>query len=119
MARRFTIKEKIDLVRNYYSSGNNASEAARKAGENPLHASTVMRLIRKFEESKSVADEARSGRPSVCKSEDFQRVVLQEIDSNTPTSTRRIARQISVASDYDVSHVTVFNTLKELSYKPF
>ena len=29
MARRFTIKERIDLVRNYYSSGNNASEAAR------------------------------------------------------------------------------------------
>ena len=110
MARRFTIKERIDLVRNYYSSGNNASEAARKAGENPPHASTVMRLIRKFEESGSVADKARSGRPSVRKSEDFQRVVLQEIDSNTPTSTRRIARQISVASDYDVTHVTVFNT---------
>ena len=33
MTRRFTIKERIDLVRNYYSSGNNASEAARKAGE--------------------------------------------------------------------------------------
>ena len=119
MARRFTIKERIDLVRNYYSSGNNASEAARKAGENPPHASTAMRLIRKFEESGSVADEARSGRPSVSKSEDFQRVLLQEIDSNTPTSTHRIARQISVASDYDASHVTVFNTLKELSYKPY
>ena len=75
MARRFTIKERIDLMRNYYSSGNNASEAARKAGENPPHASTVMRLIRKFEERESVADEARSGRPSVSKSEDFQRVV--------------------------------------------
>ena len=36
-----------------------------------------------------------------------------------PTSTRCIARQISAASDYDVSHVTVFNTLKELSYKPY
>ena len=58
MARRFTIKERIDLVRNYYSSGDNASEASRKGGENPLHASTVMRLIRKFEESGSVADEA-------------------------------------------------------------
>ena len=98
MARRFTIKERIDLVRNYYSSGNNASEAARKAGENPLHASTVMRLIRKFEESESFADEARSGRPSVSKSEDFQRVVLEEIDSNTPTSTRRIARNDKVYS---------------------
>ena len=61
MARRFTIKERIDLVRNYYSSGNNASEAIRKAGENPPHDSTVMRLIGKFEESRSVADEARSG----------------------------------------------------------
>ena len=71
MARRFTIKERIDLVRNYYSLGNNASEAARKSGENPPHASTGMKLIRKFEESKIVADEARSGRPSVSKSEDF------------------------------------------------
>ena len=60
MARCFTIKERIDLVRNYYSSGNNASEATRK-GENPLHASTVMRLSCKFEESGSVADEAESG----------------------------------------------------------
>ena len=68
MARRFTIKERIDLVRNYYSSGNNTSEAARKAGENPPHAFTVMRLFGKFEESESVADEARSGRPSVSKS---------------------------------------------------
>ena len=116
MARRFTIKKRIDSVRNYYSSRNNASEAARKADEKPPHASTVRRLIRKLEESESVADEARSGRPSVSKSEDFQRVVLQEIDSNTPTSTRRIAISISVASDYDV---TVFNTLKELSYKPY
>ena len=58
MARRFTIKERIDFVRNFNSSGNNASEAARKASENPPHASTVMRLIRKFEESGSVADEA-------------------------------------------------------------
>ena len=45
MARRFTIKERINSVRNYYSSGNNASKAARKAGENPSHASTVMRLF--------------------------------------------------------------------------
>ena len=101
-------------MRNYYPSGNNASKAARKAGENPPQASRVMRLLRKLKESGSVADEARSGRPSVSKSEDFQRVVLQEIDSNTPTSTRRIARLISVASDYDVSHATMFNTLKEL-----
>ena len=57
MARRFTIKERIDLVRNYCSSGNNASEAAKKAGENLPYASTVTRLIRKFEESRSVADE--------------------------------------------------------------
>ena len=61
MARCFTIKGRIDLVRNYYSSENNASEAARKAGENPPHASIVMKLIRKFEESGFVADEARSG----------------------------------------------------------
>ena len=115
----FHYQRKDCLVRNYYSSGNNASEAARKAGENPPHASTVMRLICKFEESESVADGTWSGRPSVSKSKDFQRVVLQEIDSNTPTSTCRIAHQISVASDYDVSHVTVFNTLKELSCKPY
>ena len=51
MARRFTIKERIDLVKNYYLSGNNASEAARKVCENPPHASTVMRLICKFEEA--------------------------------------------------------------------
>ena len=44
-------------MRNYCSSGNNASEAAKKAGENLPYASTVMRLIRKFEESRSVADE--------------------------------------------------------------
>ena len=36
-----------------------------------------------------------------------------------PTSTHRIALQICVGSDYDVSHVTVSNTLKELSYKPY
>ena len=119
MARRFTIKERINLVKNYYSSGCNASEVARQAGESPPHVSTIMRLIHKFEESGSVADEGRSGRPSVCKSQEFQRVVLQEIEPNTPTSTRRIARQISNTSEYNVSHVTVFNTLKELGYKPY
>ena len=76
-------------MRNYYSSGNNVSEAARKAGENPPHASTVMRLIRKFEKSGSVTDKARSGRLSVSKSEDFQRVFLQEIDSNTPNKRNK------------------------------
>ena len=72
MARRFTIKERIDLVRNYYSSGNDASGPTRKVGENLHHAATVVRLIRKFEESGSVADEARLGGPSVSKFKDFE-----------------------------------------------
>ena len=66
-----------------------------------------MTLIRKFEESGSVADEARSGRPSVSESEEFQRVVfgLQQIDSNTPTSTRRIALPLS--SNLRISLITM------------
>ena len=119
MAARFTLQERVDIVKNYYAT-NNAAEAARLAGASHSPSrSTVLRLIRKFESTGSVKDEQRSGRPSFYQKEEFQAAVLREITDNTPTSTRRIACQLADRSEYNVSHTTVHKTLVELKKKPY
>ena len=89
------------------------------AGAHSPSRSTVLRLIKKFETTGSVKDEQRSVRPTFYKEEEFQAAVLREIDNNTPTSTRRIARQLTDRSDLHASHTTVFKNLIELKKRAY
>lgn len=118
MAVRFTLQERINIVKKYYAT-NNAAEAGRMASTHSPSRSTVLRLIKKFETTGSVKDEQRSGRPNLYKNEEFQATVLREIKDNTVTSTRRIACQLADRSDFHVSHTTVHKTLIELKKKPY
>lgn len=118
MALRFNLQERIDIVKHFYST-DNAAEAARLAGVHSPHRSTVLRLINKFETTGSVKDEQRSGRPSLIKKPDFQDAVLQELNENTPTSTRNLTRQVATNSEYNVSHETVRKTLIKMGHKPY
>jgi transposase len=119
MAKRFTLRERIDIVKHYYASNNNASVAARLVDQHSPQPSTVIRLVKKFEETGSVKDADRSGRPSLYRNLDFQDAVLHEIDQNTPSSSRRISAQLRANSDYNVSHSTVLKTLAKLGLKPY
>ncbi|CAL8102036.1 unnamed protein product [Calicophoron daubneyi] len=102
MAVRFTLQERINIVKKYYAT-NNAAEAGRMTSTHSRSRSTVLRLIKKFETTGSVKDEQRNGRPNLYKNEEFQATALREINDNNLTSTRRIACQLADRSDFHTS----------------
>lgn len=114
---RFDLRERIEIIKSYYSTGN-ASATARNFGEHPPQPSTVLRLVKKFEETGSVADKPGRGRKALHEDEQFKEAILAEINPNTPTSTRRIAMQLK-QQNYNVSHTTVWKTLTSMGYKPY
>lgn len=125
-AVRLTQAERIEALKHYYKE-RNASETALHLSKTfnrpqPSHTS-ILRLVSKFEETGSVQDVKRTGRPSLCKDADFQAIVANQIDPITPNSTRRITAHIKgIGGDnpyYNLSHSTVHLTLKKMGLKPY
>lgn len=65
------LQERIEIVQDYYSCGRSPTAALRQFKrrrgliKDPFDLKTITRLIAKFEETGSVADKPRSGRPPV------------------------------------------------------
>ncbi|MEL7309039.1 MAG: DUF4817 domain-containing protein, partial [Pseudomonadota bacterium] len=116
-AVRFDLSEQIEIIKSYYSTGN-ASATARNFGQRSPQPSTVLRLVKKFEETGSVTDKQGRGRKALYKDEQFREAILTEFDPNTATSTRRVAKQLQ-RQDYNVSHTTVWKALTSMGYKPY
>jgi Transposase. len=77
----------------------------------PITQSTVSRVLARFEETGSVKDAPRAGRPRV---DDETRLnILVELQDNPHSSTR------SIALNNDISHVTVVNFLKKEKFHPY
>ena len=116
-AVRFDLSDRIEMIKSYYSTGN-ASATARNFGQRSPQPSTVLRLVKKFEETGSVTDKQGRGRKALYKDEQFREAILTEFNPNIATSTRRIAKQLQ-RQDYNVSHTTVWKALTSIGYKPY
>ena len=100
------LQEKIDIVRCYFSSQENVRAAIRKfktekgLHRDPFDSRTVRRIVDRFLETGSVADRARSGRPSLseARKEEVGQAVEQLRASNVfeCTSSRAVSSQTGI-----------------------
>ncbi|KAG8330224.1 hypothetical protein J6590_068322 [Homalodisca vitripennis] len=71
----------------------------------PISKSTVFKTVKRFEETRTVKDRERSGRPKLATNEQKSLDVLQTFVEN-PSTSARVA-----AEDLDMSHTSVLNVL--------
>ncbi|EFN73459.1 hypothetical protein EAG_14193, partial [Camponotus floridanus] len=75
--------------------------------------STVQRTVTRFEQTGSVKDRPRAGRPKTASNDDKNIEVLQSFVENPHTSIRKTSQQC------DISKSTIQRTLKKYNYHPF
>ena len=119
------LQDRIELVKCFYSSGSSPRAALRqfklKKGlvKDPFSLSTITRLISKFEETGSITDKPRSGRPSVDDStvEEVEEAIAQTSESSSvgSTSVRRIANETGLGAT--TVHRIMRNHLRLFPYK--
>lgn len=79
----------------------------------PISKSTVFKTVKRFEETRTVKDRERSGRPKSATNELKSLDVLQRFVEN-PSTSARVA-----AEDLDMSHTSVLNVLHKNKYHPY
>ena len=119
------LKTRIEVVQCYYASHRSPTAALRlfkqQRGliQGPFSITTVTRLIAKFEETGSVADKPRSGRPSVTEDtvEEVKQVLRHQSSTSDlgSTSVRAISTEVAVSKT--TVHKILRNTLHLFPYK--
>ena len=103
MTFRLTIQDRILLVQLFYGNDRSSSVTLRRfrtirgiknESDGPRR-STLASLIDRFEETGSVEDKPRSGRPSI--EEDSIHMVEEAIQENPHTSVRRVAGAMGIS----------------------
>lgn len=117
-------KTRAALVRNYYQSGNSASNGLRKFKtengliKDPCSLSTITRLVDKFETIGCICDQPRSGRSSF--SEETVAAVEGELKVQKSTSALHIASCRSVAKNLELPSSSVHKIVRlHLQLKPY
>ena len=115
MARQLTTNERIFCVKKFYSS-NNVSLVCRDF-ENTFKSTvrwhTVKDIVTKFEETGSVVDKIRSGRPPTVNIERNRMQVGEFISTQPRTSSRRLSEELHI------SRSSLRRIIKELGLKPW
>lgn len=114
-SRRFTIEEKRWLSFNFVKHGYNFVKENWElnfASELPSHRS-LFRYQKKLKNEGSLDDMRRSGRPRTAQTEENSFLVCQSAIEQTPTSTRRISKQLNI------SQSSVIRILKNNNYHPY
>lgn len=113
---RLSTAERIQIVK-WYAIHENASEVARQFqahyDQNPPTRTNILNLVKKFDETGSVQDEPRSGRPrSVSTDENLERI-RAAFQHSPETSTRRASLELNLA------RTSLRRMMKELGLKPY
>lgn len=114
-AKVLTIAEKVRIVRLYTQCQENAREASRRFAQETngsVAPMTVIRINSTFDETGSVADRPRSGRPRSGRSDENVQTVQEIITKEPTTSTRRLS------AESQIKHSSVYRILKkDLKFK--
>lgn len=99
---RYTVPQRVFLVRSYYENGCSPAAAARKARSKygkhlSLGLNTVKRLVQKFEATGSVEDKKAPGPPVTVRTEENIGRVQESVNQNPRTSTRRRAQELEIS----------------------
>ena len=81
--------------------------------DTPVSQAAVCQLVRKFQETGSVKDVKRTGRPKSATNVEKALDVLLAIEEAPKVSTREIAENL------EISHTSVFRILKEEKFRPY
>lgn len=117
MARR-TIQERIDVLQLFYALNKTPEETARlynaqHEGRIPMRGNTLRMLIKRFEQTGSVHDRKRPGRPPTKTDEVTAYEVLNATRRSPKKSIRRLAQQCSTSS------ASVHRILKANKFKSY
>lgn len=113
---RRSLPEKICVVKLYYKYGNYA-EVSRQWKNHfdsiPPTRKTMADIISRFEDTGSVAERLRPGRPKSATSGDQKAAISAAVSRSPQKSTRRASLQLGIP------HTSVWRLYKELNLKPF
>jgi transposase len=116
MSRRFRLSssERIDIVK-WYAVYQNAAEVARQFQHHyeraPPTRESILDITRKFDETGSVQDLSRSGRPRSVSTEENKQRVLAAFEENPGTSAKRASLELNL------SRTSLLRMMKELGLK--
>lgn len=100
---RFSIEQRILIVKTHYKNGECYAETARKlraifGRDNAPTATTVSRLVQKFEESGSVATRKSPGRNRNVRTQQNIAVVQDSVNVSPMKSLRRRSQQLGMST---------------------
>lgn len=117
MANRFTKQQRITAVKLFYKCQENSAEASRQLAIqydiNPPQGRNIKAIVYKFEETGSVADATRSGRPKLATCDAMGDRIVAAINRSPQKSTRRLS------SELDISQSSVMRLLHQRKLKPY
>jgi len=113
---RLSTSERIEILK-WYAVHQNAGEVAPQFQQyydrTPPTRTNILNLVRKFDETGSVEDEPRSGRPRSVSTDENKERVRAAFEESPATSLRR------ASLDLNVSKSSLQRMLKELGFKPY
>jgi transposase len=113
---RLSSSERINVVK-WYAQYENAGEVARQFEEHynrsPPTRKTILTIARKFDETETIEDEPRSGRPRSISTDENRERVRAAFEEDPETSTRRASLEL------DLSRTSLRRMMKELGLKPY
>ena len=117
MTVRLTKEQRIAAVKHYYQSNENGAEASRrtkkKFGISSPQGRNITALVKKFEQTDSVADAQRPGRPSTATTTANGDQLAEALNRSPQKSSRRLARELGI------SQWSALKLLKSLGMKPY
>ena len=113
---RLSVREKTEIVK-WYAIYQNAPEVARQFhqcfGRTPPTSKNIWSLVKKFDETGSLEDQPRSGRPRSISTDENKERVLKAYEENPTTSQRRASLELNL------SRSSLRRMMTELGLKPY
>lgn len=113
---RLSKLERIEIVK-WYAVHQNAAEVARQFQDHynrtPPARDSILDLVRKFDETGSVEDQSRSGRPRSVSTDENRERIRVAFEESPGTSTRRASLELNLA------RTSLRRMMKELGLKPY
>ena len=110
------LRQKIIAVR-LYSVSRNAAAVHRQLlqdfGINAMDSTSVLRVNKQFDNTGSVTPRASPGRPLTARTDENRDMVLEQLNTNIPLSTRRMSLVT------DISRTSLQRILHDLNAKPY
>ncbi len=113
---RLSSSERIEIVK-WYAIYQNAAEVARQFqhhyDRSPPTRENILNIVRKFDETGSIKDEPRSGRPRSVSTDENKERVRAAFEASPETSTRRASLELNL------SRTSLQRIMKELGLKAY